>query len=49
MSKQKNIKIRRFPGATIGYIKFFIIPHLRKIPCKIVFYVDTNDAPYAAP
>ena len=30
MSKQKTIKVRTFPGATIGEMKFFIIPHLKK-------------------
>ena len=30
MSKQKTIKVRTFPGATIGEMQFFIIPHLKK-------------------
>ena len=30
MSKRKTIKIRIFPNATIGGLKFFIIPQLRK-------------------
>ena len=30
MSKQKTVKIRTFPGVTIGDMKFCIIPHLRK-------------------
>ena len=47
MSKQKTMKIRTFPGATIGDTKFFIIPHLRKSPDKIVLHVGTNDAPHA--
>ena len=49
MPKQKTIKIRTFPGATIGDMKFFIIPHLRKSPDKIVLHVGTNDAPHATP
>ena len=49
MSKRKSIKIRTFPGATIGDTKFFIIPHLRKSPDKIVLHVGTNDAPHATP
>ena len=46
MSKRKSIKVRTFPGATIGDTKFFIIPHLRKSPDKIVLHVGTNDAPH---
>ena len=49
MSKQKTIKIRIFPVATIDDIKFFIIPHLRKSPDKIVLHVRTNDLPHATP
>ena len=49
MSKRKTIKIRKFLGATISDIKFFIIPHLRKSPDKIVLRVGTNDAPHATP
>ena len=30
MSKRKTIKFRTFPGAAIGDMKFFIIPHLKK-------------------
>ena len=46
MSKRKTIKVRTFPGATIGDIKFFVVPHLRKNPDKIVLHVGTNDAPH---
>ena len=49
MSKRKTIKVRTFPGATNGDIKFFVIPHLRKNPDKIVLHVGTNDAPHATP
>ena len=49
MSKRKAIKVRTFSGATIGDIKFFVIPHLRKNPDKIVLHVGTNDAPHATP
>ena len=49
MSKRKTIKIRTYPGAAIGDMKFFIIPHLRKSPDKIVLHVGTNDAPHATP
>ena len=49
MSKRKTIKIRTFPGATISDRKFFIIPHLRKSPDKIVIHVGTNDAPHTTP
>ena len=50
MSKRKTIKLRTFPGATIGDIKFFIIPHLRKKPDKIVLLpVETIDASHATP
>ena len=49
MSKRKTIKVRTFPGATIGDIKFFVVPHLRKNPDKIVLHVGTNDAPHATP
>ena len=48
-SKQKTIKLRTFPGATIGDIKFFIISHLRKKPDKIVLHVGTSDASHATP
>ena len=47
MSKRKTIKVRTFPGANISDIKFFIIPHLRKNPDKIVLHVGTNDALHA--
>ena len=30
-------------------MKFFIIPHLRKNPHKIVLHVGTNDTPRATP
>ena len=46
MSKRKSIKVRTFPGATIGDTKFFITPHLRKSSDKIVLHVGTNDAPH---
>ena len=49
MSQQKTIKIRIFSGATTGDMKFFLIPHLRKIPDKIVLHVGINDAPNATP
>ena len=49
MSERKTIKVRTFPGATIGDIKFFEIPDLRKNPDKIVFEVGTNDASHAIP
>ena len=49
MSKRKTIKVRTFPGATIGDMKFFVVPHLRKNPDKIVLHVGTNDAPHATP
>ena len=49
MSKRETIKIRTFPGATIGDMKFFIISHLRKSPDKIVLRVGTNDVPHATP
>ena len=49
MSKRKTIKIRTFPGAIIGDMKFFIISHLRKSPDKIVLNVETNHAPHATP
>ena len=49
MSKWKTIKIPTFPGATIGDMKFFIIPQLRKSPDKIVLHVGTNDVPHTTP
>ena len=49
MSKWKTIKVRTFPGATIGDMKFFVVPHLRKNPDKIVLHVGTIDAPHATP
>ena len=49
MSKRKTIKVRTFPGATIGDINFFVVPHLRKNPDKIVFHVGINDASHATP
>ena len=49
MSKRKTIKLRTFPGATIGDIKFFVIPHSRKKPDKIVLPVGTSDASHATP
>ena len=49
MSKRKTIKIRTFPGASTGDMKFFIIPHLIKSPHKIVLHVGTNDALHATP
>ena len=49
MSERKTIKVRTFPVATIGDIKFFKIPDLRKNPDKIVFDVGTNDASHTTP
>ena len=49
MSKQKAINIRTFLDATIGDMKIFTIPHLRKIPDKIVLHVGIDDAPHATP
>ena len=49
MSKWKAIKVRTFPSATTGDIKFFVIPYLRKNPDKIVLHIGTNDAPHATP
>ena len=49
MSKQKIIKIRTFPGATIDDTKFFIMPHLRKSPNKIVLHVAANHTLHATP
>ena len=40
MSKRKTIKVRTFPGATIGE---------KKNPGKIVLHVGTNDALHASP
>ena len=48
MSKRKTIKIRTFPGATIGDMKFFIMLHLRKSSDKIVLPIGTN-VPHATP
>ena len=45
VSKRKTIKIRIFPGATAGDMKFFMIPHLRKSPDKIFLHFGPNDAP----
>ena len=47
MPKQKAKKIGTFPSATIGDMKFLIIPHLRKSPNKIVLLIGTNDDPHA--
>ena len=49
MSNRKTIKVRTFPGATIGDIKSFVVPHLRKNPDKIVLQVGINDASHATP
>ena len=49
MSKRKTIKLQTFPGAAIGDIKFFVIPHSRKKPGKIVLPVGTSDASHATP
>ena len=43
------MKVRTFPGATIGDIKFFVIPNLRKNPDKIVLHVGINDVPHVTP
>ena len=45
MFTRKTIKVRTFPGVTIGDIKFFVVLHLR----RIVLRVGTNDAPHATP
>ena len=45
----ETIRIRTFLGAIIGDMKFFIIPHLRKSPGKIVLHFGSNDAPHALP
>ena len=49
MSTRKTIKVRTFPGVTIGDVKFFVVLHLRKNLDKIVLHVETNDAPHATP
>ena len=42
LSKQHNIRIRQFPGATVDDLNHYVHPILRKKP-KHIIYIGTND------
>ena len=46
LSKQHNIWIRKFPGATVNNLSYHVLPILSKKPKHIIVHIGTN---YATP
>ena len=44
LSKQHNVRIRKFPGATVDDLNYHVHPILRKKPKHIIVHIGTNDA-----
>ena len=44
ISKQHNVRIRKFPGATVDDLNYHVHPILRKKPKHIIIHIGTNDA-----
>ena len=42
--KDRPIKVRNFPGATVVDMEHYLIPIIQKKPCNIILHVRTNDA-----
>ena len=43
LSKQNNVRIRKFPGDTVDDLNYHEHPILRKIPKRITVHIRTND------
>ena len=43
LSKQHNVRIRKFPGATVDDLNYRVYPILRKKPKHIIVHIGTND------
>ena len=44
VSKQHNVRIRKFPGATVDDLNYHVHPILRKKPKHIIVHILANDA-----
>ena len=42
--KDRPVKVRNFPGATVADMEHYLIPIIQKKPSNIIFHVGTNDA-----
>ena len=42
--KDRPVKVRNFPGATVAHMEHYLIPIIQKKPSKIILQVGTNDA-----
>ena len=42
--KDRSVKIRNFPGATVADMEHYLIPIIQKEPSNITLHVGTNDA-----
>ena len=42
--KDRSVKIRNFPGATVADMEHYLIPIIQKTPSNIILHVRTNDA-----
>ena len=42
--KDRPVKVRNFPGATVPDIEHYLIPIIQKKPSNIILHVGTNDA-----
>ena len=47
ISKQHNVRIRKFPGATVDDLNYHVHPILRKKPKHIIIHIGTNDATHS--
>ena len=44
LSKQHNVRIGKFPGATVDDLNYHVHPVLRKKPKHIIVHIGTNNA-----
>ena len=44
LSKQHNVRIRKYPGAIVDDLNYHVHPILRKKPKHIIIHIGTNDA-----
>ena len=42
--KNRPVKVRIFPGATVADMDHYLIPIIQKKPSNIILHVETNDA-----
>ena len=47
LSKQHNVRTRKFPGATVDGLSLHVHPILRKKPKYITIHLGTNDATHS--